>query len=349
MRDVLAVLALLGGALPAGAVTLDPFRDPASAVVPNSAAHPWGGIGVVESEAGTCTGTPVSRRLVLTAAHCVAARSAMRFAVPFDDAPAVAIAGRAERHPGYDPDRGPWEQAVPDVAVIRLDTALPDHVPTYGLLDAPAPPRGQPFDIVGYGLTGTGLTGGVPAPDGPWVKRFARNEADLLDPAGVSFTADFDGGDADRMGSPGLGPTEGMIGFGDSGSPALYNPASVAEQLSTRDPSLVFGPVVDRPLVMGVASYLTIYDPDQAFSSFGSTGTWTSASAFSEWLFDQDDGIDRVAAALDCPRCGLPGEGAELPDPPPAVPLPASLPLLAAALALLATAAVRSPDARAGS
>jgi hypothetical protein len=319
-----AALLAIGMVLPVGAVVIDINRSPSSAVVPNLSSHPYGGVGFVYSKESACTGTVIAPKLVLTAAHCLGKKpKKMSFYIPFEDAPAISARGKGVRYPGINKKLPPFEQlSVPDVAVIKLKKALPTWVPSYALLQAVQVPLGQAFEFVGYGMTGTGLTGGESGTATPYVKRFARNEAEQIVPGGRFFSADFDGGanlgpdpvntGPDSTGLPannvfgtlGTGVLEGMISFGDSGAPAFYNPAVAAAVLIARDSTLDFGPVSDVPLLMGVASYGTIFDLTQLFSSYGTSGSWAATVSVVDWIAKQGKGVTIVSGAILC----LPGQ-----------------------------------------
>ncbi|CAN5756504.1 hypothetical protein BH23PSE1_BH23PSE1_00230 [soil metagenome] len=269
MKRLAAALVICGLAVPAGAVTIDLNRDPLAAIVPNGAGHVYGGVGTVNA---TCTGTPLTRRLVLTAAHCVAGSRSATFSLPLARR-TISRRGTAASFPGYDFSLEPFEQiAAPDLAVLRLARGLPRRVPTYALLQSAAMPLGHAFEVVGYGGTGIGTIGGLWGSESVSVKRFARNELDRADPSGLFFSADFDGGRLlapgaptgpgstglerwNRVGSLGTGILEGGIFVGDSGGPAFYSAAIAAEVLgeSPRQPAAH----ADRPLVIGVASFIT--------------------------------------------------------------------------------------------
>lgn len=369
MRRYLGAAALaLGLAGPAAAVTIDINRNPADAVVPNRVAHPYGGVGLVTSPAGSCTGTPLSRRTILTAAHCIGTDPGpLRFVLPREGKSAIRRAGRPIVHPSYDGRAEPFDQlGAHDAALVRLKRKLPPRVPTYALLGGERPPLGQAFEFVGYGLTGTGATGYQPGSTDFATKRMARNELEAMEPGGLHFMADFDGGRRlgpgaeggpdstglranNRFGSRGTGVLEGLPAPGDSGGPAFYNPSVAAEVLAARNPGLVFADLPDAPLVMGVASFLTTYDRSQSFSGFGTTASWTWTGPLAEFITAVDPRVRVVQDALLCPDpggCGGDGRAPALAASAPAsIPLPGSLGLLAAGLGGILLARRRRPSA----
>jgi V8-like Glu-specific endopeptidase len=114
---------------------------------------------------GTCSGTVIAPKVVLTAAHCVTAAQRGRLKLTVD--------GRKPKkmvmHPKYlgnTPDHEAY-----DVAVLKFDEAFSDVSP----LSRVSPRNGQPVIMVGYGMSGYDASGTV------GVKREGRNTvADVM-------------------------------------------------------------------------------------------------------------------------------------------------------------------------
>lgn len=225
---------------------------------------------------------------VLTAAHLFNDLDPRGISVSFD-----SLSGQREIkarsvlfHPQYD-----VLGTNNDIAIVWLNNSAPYDADRYTLYRN-HDEYNQIFNLVGYGVPGTGASGMDESYSGSLMRLQAFNQFevdavqirdqqggyDSWNPeSGTQLVADFDNGlvenDAlhhliDKPGL-GLGVHEGMITPGDSGGPAFINGQ-----------------------IAGVASYIArlstiLTDPDsdaQLNSSFGELGFWQRVSAYQQWI-----------------------------------------------------------------
>jgi len=297
MRLFAGLLAATFCAAPAWAIVLDINRDPAAALLPDSATGPFAGVGTVSAGGGSCTGSAVGARLVVTAAHCIGDGPA-HFRLPYSDAPPVERTGQATRYPGYLPDVSPFDQPrTPDVAVVTFDEPLPDPVPRAHVLAGEGSLLDTPVEVVGYGESGDGETGSLIGTDG---KRFALNVVDMESGRRDRFSATFN-----ETATGGLGALEGTTGFGDSGGPAFLVPALLDAIAAAGDGPVDYLPLPGERLLLGVASYMSVPRDGQAFGTYGGSATWTSLALVADWIasFGPDVSLIPLAGACGVDPC----------------------------------------------
>ncbi len=141
---------------------LIPMAAPAQALVgPTSdgvafAPHVLMILAQTPGRAGFCSGVLITPRVVLTAAHCVAAAADTR--VHFRDsrgAPVLIAVRRVARHPGYRPDAVAARTKSVDLALVETSEPLPASFAPASIGAAPDD-VGADVDIAGFGVTRPG-------------------------------------------------------------------------------------------------------------------------------------------------------------------------------------------------
>lgn len=244
-----AILLCAAGARPAPGGTIRDDRDPLT-YVELGASPSFASVGRIDLEAGglpySASGTLIAPRWVLTAAHVVDGATSLKFAA----GDGTYEAERWVSHPKWS---GRLRQGY-DLALVKLAADVPDVAPA-ALYDG-AREHGAVATLVGFGRTGTGLTGhdtydglkraGQNAIDGTVDRRqgLFRGRlpksarlivADFDNPAdpGESVLGSRDPLDLEYLTSP--GDSGGALFVDIGGTPALAGVHSFAEALDRVD------------------------------------------------------------------------------------------------------------------
>jgi secreted trypsin-like serine protease len=224
-----------------------PTDSPASRVDPNTETSPYAGVGSLEIHSGSsiylCTASVIGGSHVLTAGHCLDLNDDGEIDVGPGDVTFRLNMESTQRIPAaalhVHPDFSGFARPVvnDDVAVIELQSPVPDGVPIYALNTDPDA-SGQQITMIGYGTTGDAVSGYIDGSASFDVKREGANRTDDFefdDEGGGQvevFLADFDGpaGSPNYLGGTTLGnDLESTLGGGDSGGPAFVDVSGTLE------------------------------------------------------------------------------------------------------------------------
>src|SRR3954468_14446814 len=90
---------------------------------------------IISTRGSFCTGTAIGRDLVLTAGHCVAPAASYRVLLPDMKPPGLGLRTIAV-HPRYNPKDYASGRVTADVALIKLEAALPADIVSAALAPA---------------------------------------------------------------------------------------------------------------------------------------------------------------------------------------------------------------------
>jgi hypothetical protein len=178
-----------------------------------------------------------------------------------------------------------------DLLLLKLSETAPRDAPRYALYRE-FDEIGQPFALIGYGVSGTGALGQTHPSAKTDLRRLAENRFDgemsalkakfgsalgWTPPSGSQLWADFDDGTAARdstrfltgVSDLGRGDREGLITAGDSGSPAFVQGKLAGIASYTFSPTAL-GSTTDVDTTSN--------------SSFGEIGVWQRISYYQQWL-----------------------------------------------------------------
>lgn len=260
----------------------------------NTPASPFAG---VVSIAGGGSGVLLDSTHVLTAAHVIedSGNNGLTVFVNYAGDKTFTIGSQSSAVDGQ--FQGVTGSDAGDIGIITLSQPVPSYVPTYRLYTQ-ALTAGTTLTFVGYGASGSGVTG-YNAPYGSdTVKRVGENNADMaavdapggfdyapLGAGSHTFLYDFDGPDSSTniFGDPSDpknltldNDKETTIGNGDSGSPAFLYDAATGHYL--------IAGINDFDFDLNTATDHT--HPSIGF--FGSGGGGAIVSAYTDFIYRVD-------------------------------------------------------------
>ena len=106
---------------------------------------------LTDSDGDLCTGTALSRDVVLTAAHCLIGQR--KRSVKVYQTGEVIPVGKIAQHPRFDAKAYAMSRATADVALVKLDKPLPDIVAPAEIAPARRVAVGETLTIAGFGVT----------------------------------------------------------------------------------------------------------------------------------------------------------------------------------------------------
>jgi len=118
---------------------------------------------IVGSRGNFCTGSLITPKIVLTAAHCVQPGADYRIVDNSSGQPALQVVRSVAIHPGFKMDAMLAHRATADVALLQLDAPAKGKAPAVlGMPNIPIEVGGR-FTIAGIGVTvrGDGKSGGT--------------------------------------------------------------------------------------------------------------------------------------------------------------------------------------------
>ncbi len=131
---------------------------PASAVVGGRDGGPEAGstLMVLNARGGVCTGIVLSRRAILTAAHCADGRTDLRIHWREGGEPVLIEPAAITLHPEFNAKAVAARQRSIDLALVRLAAPLPARFSAASLVDGPLPRAGTAIILAGYGVSREG-------------------------------------------------------------------------------------------------------------------------------------------------------------------------------------------------
>ncbi len=229
---------------------------------------------------GACTAQPLSKNVLISAAHCTPLTATNPVDFYFDsDGDGVFEGTRRINnfvdHPGWSNDgraRRHLVEYAHDLSLLWLSSDLPDYVPIYQIAPQSEIPVGSAVRITGYGLQGEGNALRSNDSDGVLDRRVSTNIIDSNIVEGNIFQIDFDNKQVFEYAAPctgkgclfvdkkpGSGYVEGTIESGDSGGGIFIDPVMDYQynfpNLTTYPNGALVKPIFAKDYLIGINSH----------------------------------------------------------------------------------------------
>lgn len=247
----------------AALVTAFAAAGPASAVVGGREGGPIASstVMILNARGGVCTGIVLSRRAILTAAHCADSRVDLRVHWRDGGEPVLVEPAAIALHPEFNAKSVTNRQRSIDLALVRLAAPLPARFSAATLVDGGLPRAGSPVTLSGYGVAREG--------EAKTTGTYRSAALATVEPYGPGRILIWAADPATGGKRPGAGACQG-----DSGGPIVAGSDGVVavSSWSTGPSGKQCGLLSQGVLVAPQRGWI-----DRTLSSWGESADWTSA------------------------------------------------------------------------
>jgi len=215
---------------------------------------------VLNARGGVCTGIVLSRRAILTAAHCADARTELRIHWRDGGQPILLEPAAITLHPDYNAKSVTNRQRSIDLALVRLANPLPPRFEAATLSVGALPRAGSALTLAGYGVGREG--------DAKSTGTYRSAQLSAVEPYGPGRILIWAADPATGGKRPGAGACQG-----DSGGPIVAGAGSVVavSSWSTGPSGKQCGLLSQGVLVGPQRDWL-----DRTLSTWGDSAQWVA-------------------------------------------------------------------------